>query len=99
MAEQVSCHVGRSFFAEHDLEAMTAVSESRKFGFANGRAAVAAADAEFKNISKDRLTDWHNQVNEKVASAITENVKDLLHQLLLMRAEKMVPNVLKGREL
>ncbi len=43
------------FFAEHDLEAMVAVSESRKFGFANGRAAVAEADAEFKNIEKKRL--------------------------------------------
>ncbi|KRK89264.1 C69 family dipeptidase [Lentilactobacillus sunkii] len=87
------------FFAEHDLEAMFAVSESRKFGFANGRAAVATADAEFKNIAADKVPEWHNQVNEKIANTITENVKDLLHQLLLMRAEKMVPTFEKGGEL
>lgn len=54
------------FFAEHDLDAMTAVSESRKFGFANGRAAVAAADAEFEQIDKAQVSDWHNQVNAKL---------------------------------
>ncbi len=87
------------FFAEHDWDAMTAVSESRKFGFAHGRQAVAQADAKFKTIKTDELPTWHTEVNDKIALTITENLKDLLHQLVLLRAEKMVPTFEKGGEL
>lgn len=87
------------FFAEHDWDAMTAVSESRKFGFANGRNAVAKADQAFENVSKNDLPEWHTKMNDKIAAVITNNLKDLLHQLVLLRAEKMVPTFEKGGEL
>ncbi|MCT3397139.1 C69 family dipeptidase [Lentilactobacillus hilgardii] len=87
------------FFAEHDWDAMTAVSESRKFGFANGRNAVAKADQAFKNVSENDLPEWHTKMNDKIAAVITNNLKDLLHQLVLLRAEKMVPTFEKGGEL
>ncbi|WP_056984012.1 C69 family dipeptidase [Lentilactobacillus farraginis] len=87
------------FFAEHDLAAMTAVSESRKFGFAKGRSAVTKADQEFAELSKAELPKWHTKINNEVAAAITDNLKDLLNQLVLLRAEKMVPTFEKGGEL
>lgn len=87
------------FFAEHDLDAMTAVSESRKFGFAHGRQAVAKADAAYQDVDKTKLPEWHTSVNDKIAATITYNLKNLLHQLVLLRAEKMVPTFEKGGEL
>lgn len=87
------------FFAEHDLAAMTAVSESRKFGLAAGRRAVAQADRQYATISAEDLPKWHTECNQKIATTVTDNLKDLLHQLVLLRAEKMVPTFEKGGEL
>ena len=87
------------FFAEHDWDAMTAVSESRKFGFAKGRQAVTLADKAFADQKAADLPRWHTEINAKIAATITDNLKDLLHQLVLLRAEKMVPTFEKGGEM
>ncbi|KRM30558.1 dipeptidase [Agrilactobacillus composti DSM 18527 = JCM 14202] len=91
--------IGDGFFAQHDEDAMVAVSESRKFGFAAGIAAVAAADAAYAKVTPEDLPAWHTAQNAQVAAKITANLEDLLHTLVAMRAEKMVPTFEKGGEL
>lgn len=91
--------VADPLFAEHDWDAEFAVSESRKFGFAAGRAAVAKGDAAFADVKPEDLPAWHDALNAETAATITNDLQYLLHQLVCIRAEKMTPSFEKGGEL
>ena len=91
--------VADPLFAEHNWDAEVAVSESRKFGFAAGRAAVAKGDAEFADVKPEDLPAWHDELNAETAATITNDLQYLLHQLVCIRAEKMTPTFEKGGEL
>ena len=91
--------VADPLFAEHNWDAEVAVSESRKFGFAAGRAAVAKGDAGFADVKPEDLPAWHDELNAETAATITNDLQYLLHQLVCIRAEKMTPTFEKGGEL